>query len=88
MITVYILKQFKDPADLSEKESILMLCIIVWTMRLGSFLVIRAHTFNGDKRFDKIKYNLPYFAFMFFLQFLWNYICVLPSLIVFTKNNE
>ena len=45
--------------------------IIVWALRLGSFLFLRIRRDGGDGRFDAIKPKFPRFLFAWTLQGLW-----------------
>lgn len=41
--------------------------VVLWVLRLGTFLVYRVHKVGKDKRFDKIKENNKSFGVAFFL---------------------
>ena len=65
------------------------LMVLVWAIRLGSFLFLRAKETGGDSRFDKIKQYPLSFLSWWSLQALWvlaNIACALT--ILTTKDNE
>jgi steroid 5-alpha reductase family enzyme len=45
--------------------------VLVWAIRLGSFLFKRVHEDGGDGRFDEIKQSAPRFLVAWTLQALW-----------------
>ena len=45
--------------------------VIIWALRLGSFLFLRIRRDGGDGRFDSIKPKFPRFLFAWTLQGLW-----------------
>ena len=55
----------------SIRSVLIAVCIGVWAMRLGSFLVRRISQDGSDSRFDKIKPNPVRFLFTWSLQGLW-----------------
>ncbi|MDG0981019.1 MAG: DUF1295 domain-containing protein [Halieaceae bacterium] len=59
-------------ADRYDARSIaLSAMIIIWALRLGSFLVRRVHADGGDDRFENIKPNPKRFFLTWTLQGLW-----------------
>ncbi len=56
------------------------LAVLVWTLRLGGFLLIRVLDAGEDKRFRKIKTNPTQFFMTFNLSALWVVICSLCAL--------
>ena len=62
--------------------SILMgLAIIIWAIRLGSFLFMRIHKDKKDGRFDSIKTSFSQFFMTWTLQGMWVFICSSAALI-------
>ncbi|MDG1184768.1 MAG: DUF1295 domain-containing protein [SAR86 cluster bacterium] len=55
--------------------------IIVWAVRLGSFLFIRVHKDKKDGRFDSIKTSFSQFFMTWTLQGMWVFICSSAALI-------
>ena len=64
------------------KQFLLAVLILIWALRLGSFLVVRVLKTGGDKRFDGVKNNPGKFAVYWFLQAVWVYVTMLPTLFV------
>ena len=57
------------------------LAIIIWAIRLGSFLFIRIHKDKKDGRFDSIKTSFSQFFMTWTLQGMWVFICSSAALI-------
>ena len=57
------------------------LAIIVWAIRLGSFLFMRIHKDKKDGRFDSIKMSFSQFFMTWTLQGMWVFICSSAALI-------
>ena len=55
--------------------------IIIWALRLGSFLFIRVHKDKKDGRFDSIKTSFSQFFMTWTLQGMWVFICSSAALI-------
>ncbi|MEO9255570.1 MAG: DUF1295 domain-containing protein [Tepidiformaceae bacterium] len=53
------------------RSVIITTLIVVWAMRLGSFLFRRATRSGGDRRFDSIRGHFPSFLMTWTLQGLW-----------------
>lgn len=56
---------------LSIQGGLLLFMVIVWALRLGSFLFSRVREVGEDQRFRKIKTSKPRFALVWTLQGLW-----------------
>jgi len=50
---------------------LLFACVLLWAVRLGTFLFLRVHQDGGDSRFDRIKHDPLRFLFTWTLQGLW-----------------
>ncbi|MBB33580.1 MAG: hypothetical protein CL455_08010 [Acidimicrobiaceae bacterium] len=76
--------------DSPDTRSIMVaLMVLVWAIRLGSFLFLRAKETGGDSRFDKIKQYPLSFLSWWSLQALWVLVNIACALIVLTsKENE
>jgi steroid 5-alpha reductase family enzyme len=59
---------------------LLAVCILIWTIRLGSFLFIRIHKAGEDKRFKEIKPAPTRFFMTWTLQGMWVSICSMCAL--------
>tara|TARA_B100001769_G_C22073619_1_gene578032 strand:- start:714 stop:1592 length:879 start_codon:yes stop_codon:yes gene_type:complete len=55
-----------------------LVLIIIWAIRLSSFLFIRVKRSGKDLRFDEIKTNFLRFLIAWALQGLWVFMCLLP----------
>ncbi|MDC1484890.1 DUF1295 domain-containing protein [Gammaproteobacteria bacterium] len=55
--------------------------IIVWAVRLGSFLFMRVHKDKKDGRFDAIKTSFSQFFMTWTLQGMWVFICSSAALV-------
>ena len=55
--------------------------LIIWAVRLGSFLFIRVHKDKKDGRFDSIKTSFSQFFMTWTLQGMWVFICSSAALI-------
>ncbi|HEU0266427.1 MAG TPA: DUF1295 domain-containing protein [Candidatus Saccharimonadaceae bacterium] len=62
--------------------------VLIWALRLGSFLVLRIRKSSHDKRFDEIRGN--YFKFLKFWlgQGLVAWLLLLPLLFMLSRNSE
>lgn len=68
-------------------DYIIVGCIAVWAIRLGSFLFLRIHKAGEDSRFRTIKPNFTRFLMTWTLQGMWVsmcLLCVLTALSSFT----
>jgi len=76
--------------DSPDTRSIMVaLMVLVWAIRLGSFLFLRAKETGGDSRFDKIKQFPLSFLSWWSLQALWVLVNIACALTVLTsKENE
>lgn len=64
-------------------RQILMTCLVVaWTVRLGTFLIIRVKRTGGDSRFEEMKYQPLKFFVAWFLQGVWVWVVCLPLVIL------
>lgn len=79
-VMVYALyqKQLLDALDF--RSIILGALILIWAMRLSSFLFLRIRRAGKDRRFDKIKTNFTRFMLAWTLQGFWVFMCTLPAI--------
>lgn len=63
--------------ELSLRQQVCSACVLVWSLRLGSFLARRAWK-HGDSRFDKVKHDPKMFFVYWFVQGVWCLITALP----------
>ena len=58
-------------------DLIIVGCVAVWAIRLGSFLFMRIHKAGEDRRFRTIKPNFTRFLMTWTLQGMWVSMCLL-----------
>ena len=58
-------------------DLIIVACVAVWAIRLGSFLFMRIHKAGEDRRFRTIKTNFTRFLMTWTLQGMWLSMCLL-----------
>ena len=58
-------------------DYIIVACIVLWAIRLGSFLFMRIHKAGEDRRFRDIKPNFTRFFMTWTLQGMWVSMCLL-----------
>ncbi len=75
-------------AGLDLRSSLLALVIIVWALRLGTYLVRRIHRTGRDDRFDAIKQSLGRFLLAWTMQGLWVAITAAPALVAITATRR
>jgi len=57
--------------DLDFRAALLGALVLVWALRLGSFLFARVRRAGGDSRFDRIKHDWARFLSFWVIQALW-----------------
>jgi steroid 5-alpha reductase family enzyme len=67
------------PGD--TRAIVLAAMVIVWAVRLGSFLVARIHRKGRDDRFDAIKQSFPRFLLAWTMQGVWVAVTAAPALL-------
>ena len=71
-----------------NKESILLAsCILIWAIRLGTFLFLRIHRAKEDKRFRDIKPAATRFFMAWTLQGMWVCLCSMCALTAIASQN-
>ena len=58
-------------------DYVIVLCIVIWAIRLGFFLFMRIHKAGEDRRFREIKTNFTRFFMTWTLQGMWVSMCLL-----------
>ena len=69
------------PQNLDLGSLIIGIAIILWAIRLGSFLFMRIHKDKKDGRFDSIKTSFSQFFMTWTLQGMWVFICSSAALV-------
>lgn len=62
--------------------------VIVWAVRLGSFLFLRIHRDGSDSRFDQMKYDFWQFLMTWTIQGLWVSLTASAALLVITSESK
>ena len=70
----------------ATRQYIAAALVIIWAVRLGTFLFSRMLKHGSDNRFDKIKPNKLRFFNVWLVQGLWVIITMSPLLVLMTKN--
>ena len=78
LFALYSTNSFQSP-DLGSL--IIGAAIIMWAVRLGSFLFMRIHKDKKDGRFDSIKTSFSQFFMTWTLQGMWVFICSSAALV-------
>ena len=68
-------------------DYIIVGCVAVWAIRLGSFLFMRIHKAGEDRRFRTIKTNFTRFLMTWTLQGMWASMCLLCVLTALSSYN-
>ena len=58
-------------------DYVIVSCVVIWAIRLGSFLFMRIHKAGEDRRFRDIKPNFTRFFMTWTLQGMWVSMCLL-----------
>ena len=66
-------------------DYVIVLCVVIWAIRLGSFLFMRIHKAGEDRRFREIKTNFTRFFMTWTLQGMWVSMCLLCVLTALTS---
>ena len=68
-------------------DYIIVGCVAIWALRLGSFLFMRIHNAGEDRRFRLIKPNFTRFLMTWTLQGMWVSMCLLCVMTALSSNN-
>ena len=86
-ITVSILAFFMNDSK-NLRQLIVLILIVIWALRLGSFLFFRIRKAGEDSRFTTIKKDLLVFFITWNLQGLWVLFTLFGALNIITSNNN
>ena len=75
LTTVFFTLYITDSGNIANY--IIVPCIAIWAIRLGSFLFMRIHKAGEDRRFRDIKPNFTRFFMTWTLQGMWVSMCLL-----------
>lgn len=66
----------------SQRQLALSGCVLLWAMRLGSFLLARVHKAGKDGRFDEIKVNPWRWFSVWNIQGIWIFLTAMPVFVL------
>ena len=75
LTTVLAALYITDSGKISDY--VIVSCVVIWAIRLGSFLCMRIHKAGEDRRFREIKTNFTRFFMTWTLQGMWVSMCLL-----------
>ena len=84
-VFIYCLIATDSIESLKYSNIIVAGAVIIWAIRLGSFLFMRIHKDGKDKRFDSIKTSYSRFLMTWTLQGMWVFICSSAALVAITS---
>ena len=87
-VVLYTVYQKNLIGQLDLRSIVLGSLILIWAARLSSFLFLRVKKVGKDRRFDKIKTNFTRFMLAWTLQGFWVFMCLFPTLIVFSSSTN
>lgn len=79
-VILYALNQKQLMGAIDFRSMVLGSLILIWAIRLSSFLFLRIKKAGKDRRFDKIKTNFTRFLLAWMLQGFWVFMCTLPAI--------
>ena len=73
---------------ISSRELIVSLLVVIWSLRLSSFLYLRIHRTGKDGRFDKLKTSSIRFLVPWTIQGLWVFLTMIVVIVINTQANS
>ncbi|KAI9096553.1 hypothetical protein DFS34DRAFT_145660 [Phlyctochytrium arcticum] len=73
--------------DLSARQILVAVLVILWCVRLGSFLFLRASK-HEDHRFDQYKHSPAKFWVVWFMQAIWVFLTAFPVYLVLANDGR
>ena len=73
---------------ISSREIIVSLLVVIWSLRLSSFLYLRIHRTGKDGRFDKLKTSSIRFLVPWTIQGLWVFLTMIVVIVINTQANS
>ena len=70
---------------ISSREIIVSLLVVIWSLRLSSFLYLRIHRTGKDGRFDKLKTSSIRFLVPWTIQGLWVFLTMIVVIVINTQ---
>ena len=71
--------------DFNPFKSLLLVMVLLWSVRIGSFLFVRIRKMKQDKRFDGIRESFFKFLGFWLIQGFTVWVVLLPSTLFFSK---
>lgn len=88
-ISVMVYALYQNPLQSLDYRSIVLgSLILLWAIRLSSFLFMRVKKVGKDSRFDKIKTNYTRFMLAWTLQGFWVFMCTLPAITAIASESK
>jgi steroid 5-alpha reductase family enzyme len=87
-ILLMLFLRFQKTNHLSVREIILAISVLLWTIRLSFFLFQRVKRVGKDERFDSYKFSFSKFLLAWMTQGFWVFMCLFPTLIVFSSSTN
>jgi steroid 5-alpha reductase family enzyme len=88
-ISVMVYALYQNPLQSLDYRSIVLgSLILLWAIRLSSFLFMRVKKVGKDSRFDKIKTNFTRFMLAWALQGFWVFMCTLPAITAIASESK
>ena len=75
-------------AEVDARSFLLLAMVVIWAVRLGSYLFLRIRKAGADKRFDDIKPSFPRFLNTWTLQALWVTLTLAAALAAITSTQR
>ncbi|GAA0470822.1 DUF1295 domain-containing protein [Parasphingorhabdus litoris] len=75
-------------APLDLRSIIIAVIVVIWALRLGSFLFLRIRDDGGDQRFDEIKKSPARFFLTWTLQGIWVLLTAASALVIITNSTR
>lgn len=72
--------------SMSSASIVLFILVLLWAVRLGSYLLVRIHKIKRDKRFDGMRENFWSFVKFWLLQGVTVWFVMIPSLLFFGRD--
>jgi len=69
-------------------DAVFFVWVLLWGVRLGSYLMYRIHKIGKDDRFDKIRINFISFLFFWIMQGMTCFIVMIPTIFSFQALNK
>ena len=70
------------------RDVVIALLVIIWAVRLGSFLFLRVRKDGGDGRFDIMKTKFWWFLMTWNIQGMWGFLSLAAGLAAMTSNQK